>query len=178
MSNELAGAQVAPSAAPAAPQADAPAFPSPFADIVAGKVPGVVLDPIEGGQPTDVQEFAIAHFPELTEVLGYTDTEAGHSVFYNTKLLSEDKVHELDRAGKLTSALPVAKTLANPQNAPAATEQPAAGLAAASAAPAGALSSAKVTGNAGMRSARLANSKPVDPAIPTPVVNTLGKRPV
>jgi len=170
--NELAGASVAPQNAPAEA---APSIPSPFVDIVEGKVPGVTLPPINDGQMSPAQEFVVSNFNALMDAgLDYYEFEdTAESVIFNPQKISEQQLKEAREAGTLGELLPLASDLAplgQPADAGAAPQGPAP-----SASPAP-LAGMTVAPNKSMETARLRNVAPAPKNAPNPVPNQLGRR--
>lgn len=119
MSPALADATVSPpEAAPAPAGTPAPAFPSPFLDVLEGKVPGVTVPPLQPGQENEVQNYAVEHFTDLAEVLEYTELPDMRSVFYNPQLVNEKDIQAAAEQGTLDSIAPLAVELGAPPSAP------------------------------------------------------------
>lgn len=133
-------APVAPAAAPAAAlAAEQGPLPSPFLDVVQGKLPAVVLPPIsKGTNPPPEVSFAVQNFDTLLKAgLDYYETKHSDTVLFNPKLLTEDQVKAAEKAGKLQELTkPVEAAPALAEAAPAAAAAPVAAPAAVAAAPA------------------------------------------
>ncbi len=125
MANELADVSVSapqgPLVAPAAPAEAAPVeFPSPFADILAGKVGAVSLAPIENEDMDPVQAYTVENLEKLGAA-GANYWEAPgtlESVIFNPDVVTEQQLEEAAKAGKLQEIAPRATDLA-PVGAPA-----------------------------------------------------------
>lgn len=167
--NELAGASVAPQEP--APEA-APSLPSPFLDVSEGKVPGVLLPPINDGQMSPAQEFVVSNFNTLMDSgLDYYEREdTAESVIFNPKKITEKQIQEAWEAGALADLIPVVQDLA-PVGQPAA-----AGEIQAPASASAPLSGATVSPNRSLETARLKNVSPAPKNAPNPVPNQLGRR--
>lgn len=120
--------------APAAPAG----LPSPFADVVAGSIPAVLVPPIgPHGKPDPVQEFAANNFSDLLQAgLSWHETKDQAVVLFNPKLISEAKVIAADKAGTLSKIAQPVTSLQAPGGPPAAPDATLADPAAAAAAPA------------------------------------------
>jgi hypothetical protein len=112
MANELAGAQVGPPQQ--APQAAAPAIPSPFADVAQGSVPAVALAPIEGDKTDPAQKYAVENLESLAKAgIEYHEiADTAESVFFNPAKLSVEQIEEAYKAGKLHEIAPLVTDLA------------------------------------------------------------------
>lgn len=176
MPNELANATVA--APAAAPAQQAPAIPSPFAEVVAGQIPAVSLPPIEGDQMDPAQQFVVENLDVLMQAgLDYHDTKDGLSVIFNPKVVSLDAIQKAEKDGTLDKVA-VPATSSAPAEAPA---EPASQAAPAAGALAGAVvapPAANAPIDRRLQQARIQNSRPAPLAAPNPVPNQLGKRAV
>lgn len=166
-----------------APVPAAPAdLPSPFADVLAGSIPAVVIPPIPAhGKPNDVQTWASNHFGDLLQAgLDYHETKDQAVVLFNPKVIPLAKVEAAEKNGTLNKLAVPAKSIA----APAA---PAVAAAPAPAAPSVPLASAPMPAPAGggqtppgIDNARRQMLAPrqVSPIQPNPVVGRLAQRAV
>lgn len=180
-----------PAAAAAAPAPDAGALPSPFADVVSGSIPAVLIPAIPAhGKPDPVQEFAANRFGDLLQAgLDYHETKDQSVVLFNPKVISAEKVAAADRDGTLGKIAQPVDDIAAPGAAPAPDAAAAPVPDAAPAADAGPLSAAPAPmpmASAGgppppgvqrMRSAALAPRK-VSPIMPNPIPDQLARRAV
>lgn len=172
MANELANSTVGPAPA-AAPTAE---IPSPFADVVAGKIPAVSLPPIEGDQLDPTQEYVSQNLDTLLEAgLEYLETEDQTTILFNPAVVKKQDLEAAQKDGTLGQLVRPALTpeapadpLADAQAAGPAEPAP---LATATAGPAPAP-------NRAIQAARLQNSKAAPINTPNPVQGVLSKRAV
>lgn len=178
---------LAPNAAPLAPQPAAPApIPSPFDDIIAGRIPAVSLAPVVGRQTDPAQEYAISNLDKLNDAgLEYHELKDHYSVLFNPAKISAAQLDAADKEKKLFAVAPLARQLGNvPVSRPAATPLAAPALAAPPAAPAAggapilAGASARVPLDRRLQTDRLHNFAPVPPGMPNPPGGLLARRAV
>lgn len=186
MPNELAGEALPAPNAPLAPQAapaEAPAFqlPSPFADVVAGTIPGVTVPPIVQGKTDQLQEFVVSNLDEImASGLDMHETDDAMTVFFNPSKVTPEQIDKAAKAGKLLELFPAAAQAAQAAAAPAEAPveaAPAAGpLAGATVAPPAA-AGAPNQRLMGAQATALKSLTP-SPIRPNPVPDQLAKRPV
>lgn len=149
-------------------------LPSPFNELVQGKIPAVQIPPIDGEAMDPVQQFAVENLADLlAKGLDYHETADQRTVFFNPKKVTEKQVADAEKDGTLDKIAPVAAAPAPQQEA----QQPDASANAAPAAPlAAAQAIAAPAPNRQLQSARILNARPAAPLAPNPVPGQLAKR--
>jgi hypothetical protein len=169
-----------PAEAPVAPAAASPeALPTPFDAIVAGKLPGLQVPPIQKETGLDpIQDFVVSNLHNLQAAgLEYTDLPNDTTVVYNPELVSTEDIAAAFEAGTLDQLVPSSaqfQEFAAKQEA-AAAPQGLAGVPPPSAGP-----SAGPAGSTppGVMSARLKTLEPPSPIKPNPIPDRLARRTV
>jgi len=125
--NELASATVAPAVAPTGGQelapSQAPAIPSPLAEVAQGAVPATLLPPVQPEAPLDpAQSFLVDNFESLAD-LGLDAVEAPDqsTIVFNTSLVDRPTVEAAAAAGTLDQLFAPPAAAGNELN-PAATQ--------------------------------------------------------
>lgn len=170
--------------APLAASTDNPAppqsLPSPFDDVVQGQIPAVLIPPIEGGQPNEVQQFVGMNFGDLLSAnLDYKELKDSSIVFYNPNVLPEAELEAAIKDGSILKIAAPVTQMGAPAEVAASGEMP----------PPPAVNSPALANTAlpaaeappGVENARLRTvgaTKKVSPVMPNPVPDRLAKRAV
>jgi hypothetical protein len=82
-------------------------LPSPFSDVVAGKIAGVTIPPIIARKTDPIQEFFVSNLDEImASGMDLHETPDAVSVFFNPSKVTPEQIEEADKAGKLLELFP------------------------------------------------------------------------